>query len=329
MGHESADVPFFEVRHAVADSDGNVHCAGTLPAPPPERDDEPCSFYTTSDGRKLFCTNGIWSYDAQLRPRSWRREGGAIGWLAMHAPGRLAVFMDEGDHNAPFVLSTSDGSLGDGPPPALRSFRRVLVDGDGTFVVMVRDDEASDALARISPDKGFGRVPLFAPTGFFARMLASNELSLDGLGAFTLASDGDLVVHVESRRARWLRRYDRAGRRTLDAPSPLQGFAQEATLVAGPDGIVWAWAKRNLCAVTRDALVPNALARGMTEGLGPALAALPDGTLVFFGDDGRIARASTKGTQVASFAIVGIDQRASVGTTANHRAATSRPYNRT
>jgi hypothetical protein len=304
MGHESADVPFFEVRHAVADADGNVYCAGTFPAPAPKRDDEPHSYYTTSDFRKLFSNDGIWSYDAGLRAGSWRREGGPIGWLAMHAPGWLSVFMDPGYQNRPFVISTRDGSLGDGPHGALRSFRRVHLDGDGTFVALVQEEEGSDRVVRVSPTKNWSRVPIFEPTGFFARMLVSNELVLDTTGTLALASDGDLVVCSKARQVAHLCRFDRGGRRLFDAPAPLKGSPREMTLVRGRDGIVWAWAKGELCAVTREAAITNVLGPGMSEGLGPALAALPDGTLLFFGDDGRLARARTNGAQITSFEIV-------------------------
>jgi hypothetical protein len=176
----------------------------------------------------------------------------------------------------------------------LAGYRQALRDADGTWVVV-----AQEAVGRLAATQDWKEVPLFDTQGFFARLTASDELACGWGASIALASDGDLVVHhAEIGEKPLLSRFDRQGHRKLSVPSPLGGtFGWDTQLATGIGGIVWAWGQRRLCAVTPAGVHPVALPPDAAE-LSEAFAAMPDGSLLLFGRDGRVVRATMNGLAI-------------------------------
>ena len=254
-----------------------------------EDDEEPeCSVYTA------------WSCDAALRLRWKVGLPSECVRMAMLAPGSITYVLDESPE--PMTLSIADGS-GFGALPEvqqLAGYQQALRDLDGTWVVTT-----SETVTRLDPAQGWKPIPLFAVEGFFARLASSDTLTFDWGASIAIASDGDLVVHHADMKQQQpqISRFDRRGHRKLSVPSPLGvTFGRDGRLTTGVGGIVWACGG-SLCAVTPTGVEPVALPPD-AEGLLAAVIATTDGSLLFFGQEGRMGRATMNGTGIARWEVV-------------------------
>ncbi len=306
---------FTGVTQALVDAAGNLYCVGALYATTPRDDDdyaeaaeeeeeeeeEEDDVFAKDDDHE-YAIESLWSCDAALRPR-WKVELSSTPTrIGLLAPDSITCATEE--ESEPTTLSTADGS-GFGAPTEvvnLAGYRQALRDADGTWIVVTQK-----AVARVAPAQGWKAIPLFAVEGFFARMTASDELECTWGAAIALASDGDLVVHHAEigEKPPQLSRFDRHGHRKLSVSSPLGGtFGHDTQLATGVGGIVWAWGQQKLCAVTPVAVHPISLPPD-AERLGPAIAAMPDGSLLFFGEEGRVVRAAMNGLAIVRWERLG------------------------
>jgi hypothetical protein len=288
-------IRFYDMPMALVDAAGNLYCAGSLyrTTPRDAREEDDGDDDSAMDDDESFVPS-VWSWDASLRPR-WRVDlpssCARIGFLA---PASLTCVIEE--ETEPMTLSMADGTGFGAPVEAVKlaGYRQALRDADGTWVVV-----AQEAVGRLAATQDWKEVPLFDTQGFFARLTASDELACGWGASIALASDGDLVVHhAEIGEKPLLSRFDRQGHRKLSVPSPLGGtFGWDTQLATGIGGIVWAWGQRRLCAVTPAGVHPVALPPDAAE-LSEAFAAMPDGSLLLFGRDGRVVRATMNGLAI-------------------------------
>ena len=302
---------FLEVDGAVVDATGNIYCAGTLPGTQEDHDD---CYEAVSE----FYVHAVWACDSDLRPRWTSRTKVATRWLGLHVPECLTIVQelpgrkvlddvddphDQGlrmDGQKTMTVSLVDGSPRADAPEPLSRHRQAFLDADGTYVV------ATDrVVSRLQPREGWKEVSLFPPEGLLARAFGGGKkLDYRKSTSIALASDGDLVVHSSEGFSGNLhfRRFDRRGHVKLEQPSPLIGTAR---LVAGLDGIVWAFnlVGAGLCAVTASSVHPLTLSSQSDDLLVDVFVSMPDGSLLFFGAGptvaGRVVRAFTSGPSIS------------------------------
>ena len=273
------------VTHAIRDGAGNIYCAGYVSAPA----DLHAGYF--EKGGRIYFDYAVWSYDADRKPRWMIRSAYACDGLSLCFPGFLAVIPVHLDLSHALTVSLSDGSEGGLVPEALSPYRQALLDHDGTYIV------ATDKQAlRVDPARDWSIVPLFAVSGLFGHV---SHVSAPNM-RIALASDGDLVVHHGGPDSHHVQvtRYDRRGHRKLAASQKVE--VDDTTLVPGTDGIVWARRYGGLRAITRDSVFDvSAPTTRPLSGFDPAMVALPDGSLLWFGvgpeDGGHVFRATTRG----------------------------------
>jgi hypothetical protein len=300
------------VWDVLVDTAGNLYCVGSIYVTTPrededddenddEQDEDNEDDVLAKDDDDEHTIDAIWSWDPSLRLRWKFQLPSACLQISLLAPATLTYFPEgEGE---PTSLSVADGSRVEISDEAthLADYAQPLRDSDGTWVVL-----SGHTISRLAPSQGWSKVPLFKPQGFFSRLTSSNEMHCGLAPAIALASDGDLVLsYAEEGEKLQLTRFDRQGHRKLSVPSPVGGsFGSNTRLETGVGGTVWAWGEGKLFAVTPVAVHTVALPPEAT-GLEPAFAAMPDGSLLFFGDAGRVMRTTMNGVVVARWEQVG------------------------